>query len=469
MRVRIAPDSRLRVGGAKGRVGRRLAHGGQDLPRFRRDQLGGDGIAGAEHGYVAGDVSRGALAECHLADQRVGERAIDGAIHPAERGLDLLRAHHPDDAALGQVHPQRLGDGAAQERVAGAVPELGDEDPVARAHAAAREQRGVGVPEQGANQGIRRHRQHGEPGRKRGPCPQARRADGCRGRRARARGWCVRRARAGCERRGERLSGFDGRRRRLTQRVAECSGLGRWLRGEFAREPLHQFPVHLQRACAIAQLVEQSDEPPGARLVVGGQLTGAARGVERADRVAGARLLIRDRPEALRRPQPEAAPHLIGPKLEVGGDVGRGAAGEELAAIELDRVGGPARTQGRLERLHVAPEAPLGDGHRFVGTAEEHAVAGELTQVVECLPERAAGLVLSRLGPEQGQERLAPGAGRRREGQVRQQRQTLGLRRDGLVDAWAGSHQLEPAEGVQSQHAPGGSRHRTSNEAVARG
>ena len=229
------------------------------------------------------------------------------------------------------------------------------------------------------------------------------------------------------------------------------------------------IPVHLQRACAVAQLVEQSDEPPGARLVVGGQHTGAARGVERADRVAGARLLIRDRPEALRRPQPEAAPHLIGPKLEVGGDVGRGAAGEELAAVELDRVGGPARTQGRLERLHVAPEAPLGDGHRFVGTAEEHAVAGELTQVVES----AAG---ANGGPRPQPLRARTGPGASRAGRRPAAR---GPGTPAAPDAWfaRGLARRCPGRFAPARAGRGcavaacawGSRHRTSNETVARG
>ena len=104
--------------------------------------------------------------------------------------------------------------------------------------------------------------------------------------------------------------------------------------------------------------IEQRDEPARARLVVGAEVAGAARGVEAGTGVAGRHVLVGDRPEPLGGTPAKPAADLIRPELEVGRHLGRkGPRGSPRDRAAARRRPGPRRGRRRTppRRTRGAP------------------------------------------------------------------------------------------------------------------
>ena len=114
------------------RVGRGFAHGGEDLAVLGPYELRGHHVGGGEPGQAAGDERLHPLAQGDLARQGILKGHVGRSPHQLKRGAHLSRGHDPDDRRLREVGPQCLGHSRGEGRVAaGAVGEVGHEEPIA--------------------------------------------------------------------------------------------------------------------------------------------------------------------------------------------------------------------------------------------------------------------------------------------------------------------------------------------------
>jgi hypothetical protein len=169
----------------------------------------------------------------------------------------------------------------------------------------------------------------------------------------------------------------------------------------------------LHRSGAIAGPCQRAHEPeryPRAVRIARGKSPPPWGG---ADEVCGCFSLVRQLFERSRVASCESLALGLDPAVELGSAADVKAL-EELAAIELDRITQPAAVERFLEANSVAPEICPVYAQRVAIPAHKRACAESLTEHVDGLAQRVAGMLLVVLGPEQRNERVAPMKGARR-------------------------------------------------------
>jgi len=193
----------------------------------------------------------------------------------------------------------------------------------------------------------------------------------------------------------------------------------------------HQAFVGFERSGSVAQPVVQLNEPAGAGLVVGGQ---AARPPTPLHRLGGVSLPLGrfgHCPGALGGSCPEAVAFLRQPILEFRGHVGSVEPGQQVAAIELQRIARPAVVERRFKRRRITPEVFREHRDLLVAPADDRLGAEGVAQSIEGLPEGRAGVLLIESRPQHGRYGVPPVVARRvGQRQIGEQGHPFGLRHD---------------------------------------
>jgi hypothetical protein len=125
---------------------------------------------------------------------------------------------------------------------------------------------------------------------------------------------------------------------------------------------------------------------------------------------------------------------------------------EQVAPVELDRVGEPASVERFLERDRVAPQMSRRETE-CVAAAENDVRTERAAKNVERLAQRVAGVLGVVLGPEEREERVptvrpAP----RGERQITEEGYSLGLREDRSQLLPIGAAESERSKCAQPDH-----------------
>src|SRR5438876_12141461 len=111
---------------------------------------------------------------------------------------------------------------------------------------------------------------------------------------------------------------------------------------------------------------------------------------------------LRERPRRLARSVPQPRSLVLQPALEFG-RIREEEAFEQTAAVQFERVAPITRLKGMLERASIAPQPLLADAHLLIASAREHIAAEALSETVERLAQRGAGVVLVELRPKESE------------------------------------------------------------------
>ncbi|OLC10717.1 MAG: hypothetical protein AUH41_02375 [Gemmatimonadetes bacterium 13_1_40CM_66_11] len=197
-------------------------------------------------------------------------------------------------------------------------------------------------------------------------------------------------------------------------------------------------------------MIEQSEQASERAFVVRADLRCPPRPVCRSDEV-GAPLRIlgeneRRRQGSLR----QIVSFVIQPLLEL--IPGYVETAQQRAAIQDHRRFRLARFQMLLELCDVAPQARPVDAQLFFTATYDGLGADDLTQRVDCLPQRVARVGLIEIRPEQRQQGVPPvEASRARCSEIREQREALGPAQH-RGDVAAGVQKIEGSQQLQLEH-----------------
>jgi len=73
---------------------------------------------------------------------------------------------------------------------------------------------------------------------------------------------------------------------------------------------------------------------------------------------------------------------------------------EQVAPVEIERIGQSAHHSRTLELDHVAADSLGVESDVLVTSGHEHTVTERMPEPVQCLAQRRAGMLLIELGPE---------------------------------------------------------------------
>ena len=144
-----------------------------------------------------------------------------------------------------------------------------------------------------------------------------------------------------------------------------------------------------------------------------------------------------------------SAPLTVDPSFRLRGTLDVEAV-EEMAPIELERLGQIVPVDRGVEGGGIAPEGGGFHRHLVVAPADDQVGTTRLAQEVERPTECRAGVLLIEVRPEPGEERVPPDRSARRRGrEVDQQGQSLGLLENGPQLAARRRTEIGGTEGPQ--------------------
>ena len=168
--------------------------------------------------------------------------------------------------------------------------------------------------------------------------------------------------------------------------------------------------------------------------------------------VSGGLLLFGQAPGRQGRQAPQPLPLDVEPLLELG-RVGDEEPFQQVAAVRLESLAGSPRLRVFHEGSGIAPDRLRSKGELLISGRNEDGRPNGATKDVEGLIQSVTGPRLVQIRPEQAQQRVAPvrvalSAG----GQIRKQRDALGLGQDRLQLASIGRLKVQGAQRVEAYH-----------------
>ena len=189
--------------------------------------------------------------------------------------------------------------------------------------------------------------------------------------------------------------------------------------------------VKPERAAAVAGGIVQRHGTPQKNLIVGNKRTCPLRPVSRGADVAGFLIAVHQRAHRPNNEIDHARALVREPLLESLALVREVNPCEQFAAIQIHRLFVSPRGNGVAQARHVARQYTRVDRQRLVALGNERTVADRLAEVIQGVPERPSRGELIEIRPEHRCKRVAAViAGATRDREIRQQRETLGLRHE---------------------------------------
>ena len=220
--------------------------------------------------------------------------------------------------------------------------------------------------------------------------------------------------------------------------------------------PLRELFVRVDGAGAIARSVQQRQQPAEGGLIVRQQVEGAAGPGGRLGHPAFALAPLDQETGRRGRGAPQRLPPAIEPLLEIGRGALHVQPVEEGAAIQGERALRVTGLQGMLQIDGVAAQCALRHRDLLVAARLQDLGSEPLAEKVERAAEGGPRVLLVEVGPEEGEERVAPveSAGRVG-GEIGEDREALRL-----AQYRAGLHvvrgaEVYGAEGAELDHRRG--------------
>jgi hypothetical protein len=169
--------------------------------------------------------------------------------------------------------------------------------------------------------------------------------------------------------------------------------------------------------------------------------------------VAGISELLGYGPCGLRRRAPQSRALLIDPLFEGGPGVGHEKPVEEVTTVHPERIHRPPCKECRLERSRVYGHCRLLDADLIVTACDHYLVSEHPAEEPERLTQRAAGVGVIELGPEERDDCVAPvkllGASKH---EVHEERKALGLPEERPHIAAVRGAEIERTKCLQLNH-----------------
>jgi hypothetical protein len=196
--------------------------------------------------------------------------------------------------------------------------------------------------------------------------------------------------------------------------------------------------------------IQHRNQSPNPVLVVGIELQGAACERDRLRPLAREVRPARALPGSAGRLLPQGAPLITEPGLELLADTAREQSFEQVTAIELQGIAPPLFAYEARERHGITPCSAGVEAEFLLPPIHERFTAEGGAQGMEHLSELGSGMSLVQLRPEDCHDLVPPAvSARRRECQIGQEREPLGLAKHEAAGALAGYAQLCIAEDPQ--------------------
>ena len=212
----------------------------------------------------------------------------------------------------------------------------------------------------------------------------------------------------------------------------QLAGLGRRLDFVLAPQAFGQTIVDLERAQAVADLVEQCDQACLRGLVVGRQCCATMERGERGPAIARGAVPFRLPPCRLNGASPQRRPLLLQPVIEFRRGIGDEQPIQKMAVVQLQRFRASAGIACQGEGARVTPERRSVHTDLFLAARYDRGIAQLSAQEAKRLSKGAPCMGVIQLGPEVRDDGIAPPKTVRvGESEVGEERQALGLGQHG--------------------------------------